>query len=382
MNRRVLLVDDEPRVLDGYRRTLRKQFEITTASSGHEALETMSAGQPYAVVVSDYRMPGMNGVELLNKVRETAPQTVRMMLTGQADMTATIAAINESDVFRFLSKPCDPERLADALSAGIEQFRLVQAERELLEQTLRRTVEVLVDVLGLVDTATHRESIHLRDRVHAMCTALQMDNAWEFEVAAMLSQLGMIALPAEAVDTYRRGAHLPEADRLMMDQHSQSAFNLLVKIPRLERIARMVLGHVRPPGSRPLDPDAPDDDDIVAMGAHLLNVAVTHQRMTAAGATCADAIERMRRQSGPPFRARLLAALEQLSSSKADLVPKRLRLAQLEPGMMLEENVETSAGVMLLAAGGAITEAHIQRMMRFAESAGIREPISVLVAPS
>lgn len=382
MNRRILLVDDEPRVLDGYRRTLRRQFEISTAPGGRAALELLAAEEPYAVVVSDYRMPEMNGVQFLNEVRRTMPNTVRMMLTGQADMTATMAAINESDVFRFLAKPCEPERLAAAVSAGLEQFRLVEAERELLEHTLRKTVEALVDVLGLVDQATHRESMHLRDRVRALCVELGLENTWEFEVAALLSQLGVIALPPDAVDKYRRGVTLAAGDQVMMDQHPQSAYSLLVKIPRLERISRMVLAQLRPPGSRPLDAAAPDDDDIVAMGAHLLDVAVTYERLTARGATAAAAVAQMRRQPGPPFRLRLLDALDGIDAARHDLVPKRLRLGDLHPGMLLDQQVETMDGVMLLAAGAAITEAHLQRMQRFAASSGIREPISVLVAPA
>lgn len=382
MNRRVLLVDDEPRVLDGYRRTLRRQFDIATAPGGRVALERLASEEPFAIVVSDYRMPEMNGVELLNEVRRTVPNTVRMMLTGQADMAATMAAINESDVFRFLAKPCEPERLAAALTAGVEQFRLVEAERELLEHTLRKTVEALVDVLGLVDQATHRESMHLRDRVAALCRTLGLDNTWEFEVAAMLSQLGVIALPADAVDRYRRGVTLAPGDRVMMDQHPHSAYNLLVKIPRLERISRMVLAQLRPPGSRPLDPEAPDDDDMVAMGAHLLDVAVSYERLTARGATAAAAVAQMRQRPGPPFRLRLLDALEGIDAARHDLVPKRLRLGELQPGMLLDQQVETTDGVMLLAPGAAITEAHIQRMQRFAASTGIREPIAVLVAPA
>jgi hypothetical protein len=297
-------------------------------------------------------------------------------------MAATMAAINESDVFRFLAKPCEPDRLAAAVAAGIEQFRLVEAERELLEQTLRKTVEALVDVLGLVDQATHRESMHLRDRVAALCAALGLEHTWEFEVAAMLSQLGVIALPSDTVDRYRRGAALAAGDQLMMDQHPQSAYNLLVKIPRLERISRMVLAQLRPPGSRPRDPEAPDDDDVVAMGAHLLDVAVTYERLTARGATSAAAVAKMRRHPGPPFRLRLLDALAGIDAARHDLVPKRLRLGELRPGMVLDQQLKTTDGVMLLAAGAALTEAHIQRMQRFAASTGIREPIAVLVAPT
>ena len=149
MTQRVLLVDDEQNVLDGFRRNLRK-FDITTAIGPLEGLQEVETNGPFAVVVSDLQMPQMDGIEFLTKVEAMVPKTVRIMLTGQADMSVSIAAVNEGHVFRFLNKPCPPELLAATLNDAIEQYRLVEAERQLLEETLRGAVEVLTDVLGLV----------------------------------------------------------------------------------------------------------------------------------------------------------------------------------------------------------------------------------------
>jgi response regulator RpfG family c-di-GMP phosphodiesterase len=241
MNRKVLLVDDEPRVLDGYRRNLRKQFDIATADGGHAGLVEIETSGPYAVVVSDYRLPEMNGVDFLSQVAEVSPQTIRMMLTGQADMDATIASINDGRVFRFLTKPCPPESLAAALDEAVEHYRLVEAEKELLEQTLRQTVGVLIDVLGLIDPATHHHSVRISDRVEAISETLGLDGAWEYSLSATLSQLGMIALPASIVEKCRRGEQLRPADQELMESHPESAHNLLERIPRLERVAKIVL---------------------------------------------------------------------------------------------------------------------------------------------
>ncbi|MFQ5554436.1 MAG: response regulator [Acidimicrobiia bacterium] len=365
MNRRVLLVDDEERVLEGYRRVLRKHFEITTALSGKEGLEAAEGNGGYAVIVSDYRMPEMNGVQLLSKVRELYPDTVRIMLTGQADLAAIVAAINESDVFRFLSKPCPADALAAVLNSGIEQHRLVSAEKELLEETLRQTVDVLFEVLGLVDPATHMLSAGLRDRVADICGAMALDHAWEFELAAMMSQLGTIALPPETVAKHRGGKKLSETDSVMMDQHPQSAYNLLVKIPRLERVARMVLNQARPPGSKPLHQDAPDDEDIEAMGAHLVNIALTFEGLLQNALTPAAAIERLRGQGGTPFRMRAIDTLEAASRETARYVHLTVGLDELEAGMELDADVKTPGGLLLLATDQLLTEAHLQRLRRF-----------------
>jgi DNA-binding NtrC family response regulator len=99
MNRRVLFVDDEPNVLAGIQHALRKQVELQTATSGAEALRLMGEVGPFALVISDMRMPAMNGARLLAMVREQEPDTVRMILSGQADMEATIAAVNEGHIY-------------------------------------------------------------------------------------------------------------------------------------------------------------------------------------------------------------------------------------------------------------------------------------------
>jgi FixJ family two-component response regulator len=131
---KILFVDDEAPVLDGYRRILRQEFQLSTALSGEEGLAALLATGPYAVVISDMRMPGMNGSEFLVQVRRIAPETVRMLLTGHADLDAAIDAVNRGNIFRFLTKPCEKPVLIDAIRSGLEQFRATTAEKELIKK--------------------------------------------------------------------------------------------------------------------------------------------------------------------------------------------------------------------------------------------------------
>ena len=140
MTEKILCVDDEANILEAHQRGLGKQFHIETALGAEQALGQIDAQGPYTVVVSDMRMPGMDGVQLLSEVRKRAPDSVRIMLTGFADLQTAIEAVNEGNIFRFLTKPCPQETLAKALSAGIEQYRLVTAEKELLAKTLRGAI--------------------------------------------------------------------------------------------------------------------------------------------------------------------------------------------------------------------------------------------------
>ena len=134
LSEKILLVDDEPAVLDGLRR-LQHGMKIETAVGGERGLEMLQSNGPFAVVVSDMCMPLMNGVQFLAKVKALAPSTVRMMLTGYADLDTAIAAVNEGSIFRFLTKPCRKETFEKAINDALAQYRSATAERNLLEKT-------------------------------------------------------------------------------------------------------------------------------------------------------------------------------------------------------------------------------------------------------
>ena len=125
MKDKVLLVDDDDMVLAGLKRQLRNKFSIDTALSGEDALKQVRENGPYAVIVSDFMMPGMNGIEFLSRVKKTNPDTVRMMLTGTADMPTAIRAVNEGSIFQFHPKPCPTDTLCQAIQSAIGEYRKV-----------------------------------------------------------------------------------------------------------------------------------------------------------------------------------------------------------------------------------------------------------------
>jgi FixJ family two-component response regulator/GGDEF domain-containing protein len=131
---KVLFVDDEMSALDGFRRILRHEFQVSTAEGGEKGLAMMQRMGPFAVVVSDMRMPGMNGAEFLAKAREKAPDTVRMLLTGHADLDTAIEAVNQGNIFRFLTKPCEKDVLVKAIQSGVAQYRATAADKEVVKK--------------------------------------------------------------------------------------------------------------------------------------------------------------------------------------------------------------------------------------------------------
>ena len=131
---KILLVDDEQSILDAFHRQLRKKYHMETALSGSEGMEKIAESGPFAVIISDMRMPVMDGIAFLSEVRQVAPESVRMMLTGNSDQHTAIEAVKHGAIFRFLTKPCSPENFAEALDAGLEQYRLIAGEKELLKR--------------------------------------------------------------------------------------------------------------------------------------------------------------------------------------------------------------------------------------------------------
>jgi sigma-B regulation protein RsbU (phosphoserine phosphatase) len=145
MRAKVLLVDDDPMLLAGLKRQLRKRFSIETAISGEDGLKMLEANGPYAVIVSDFLMPGMNGIEFLSQVKITCPDTVRMMLTGSADMTTAIKAVNEGSIYKFHPKPCPADTLGAAIQSGIDEYQKVTTD-----QTRLKKVQMSLAKAGMI----------------------------------------------------------------------------------------------------------------------------------------------------------------------------------------------------------------------------------------
>jgi FixJ family two-component response regulator len=131
---RILFVDDEIAVLRGYQRVLHGEFAVSTAVGGEEGLAELQANGPYAIVISDMRMPGMSGAEFLARAREKSPESVRMLLTGYADVKSAVEAVNRGSIFRFLTKPCEKADLVEAIREGLKVYHAALAEKELLRK--------------------------------------------------------------------------------------------------------------------------------------------------------------------------------------------------------------------------------------------------------
>ncbi|EKD83190.1 MAG: Anti-sigma factor antagonist [uncultured bacterium] len=134
---RILLVDDEPNILASYGRGLRRNWDLITASNGDDGLRKIREEGPFSVIVADFNMPRMNGITFLANTLTLAPESIRMMLTGEGDFHIATKAVNEGHIFRFMTKPCSLENLEKALLASYRQYQLQQVEKEARQQEIQ-----------------------------------------------------------------------------------------------------------------------------------------------------------------------------------------------------------------------------------------------------
>lgn len=363
----VLLVDDEPRVLDALSRVLRRRFDVHTAGSGAAALEAIAAGTAFQVIVSDARMPEMDGITFLTRARVVAPDAIRILLTGHADVQAAADAVNEGQVFRFLQKPCDAETLTGALRAAVEQHRLVTAERVLLEETLNGSIRVLTDVLALVSPAAFARACRLRRTVTDLAVALEAPDRWQIELAAMLSQLGCITLAAETLDRLHQGAPLGEAEQVQVQAIPEVTERLIAHIPRLEPV-RLILRHQ---GTRYDGAGATYRNvrgTALPLGARLLKLAGDADLLEAQHLPVDVVFQTLEGRTGAydPNALRALRMLRHVATSTT--VVREMSLGQVQVGMVFATDVVTAGGLLLIARGQEVTASLSHRIHNYWET--------------
>jgi CheY-like chemotaxis protein len=368
MTPRIICVDDEPRVLKGLRRMLGREFEIDVAEGGAEALAILRRGDPFDVIVSDMRMPSMTGAQLLAAVSAEFPDTVRILLTGQSDLEDAVSAVNDGKIFRFLTKPCPPEVLLPALQDAVAHGRLIRAERELLEETVRGSVALLAEILAIRDPAAADRGTRLKSYVKAIAAEMEIDRPWDFEVAATLSEIGYALVPSEIVDRWREGAPLSDSELTLIENQPVVASQLISNIPRLEVVAEIV-GRLAP-GS-PVS-----DNPRVETGVAVITGASLYDRYVQEGGNEGLAVGRIR-SNHPEIKPDVLHAIDAVALAAGGYTIKDLGVDDLVSGLILGADLHAKDGKLLLKEGTELTPAARARILQYHEHIGIKEPVKV-----
>lgn len=376
MTEKILFVDDEPNVLESFQRQLRKRFEIVTAEGADEALRILKEQGPFAVIVSDMRMPHMTGIELLGLTKDLYPDMVRLMLTGNADQDTAMEAVNTGQIFRFLTKPCPQATLVTSLALALRQYRLIVAEKELLQKTLKGCIHVLSELLAVANPLAFSSGLRIKNYVVHLAHTLQLPNAWQYEIAALMSQIGCITLPGDVLSKVFAGHDLTPTETEMYQNHPLTGAALLEKIPRLENVAKMIEWQQKRYNQYTAAMKTEYFEEVL-IGAQILKAVIDLDLQMFRGVGREDALSWMRRQKHC-YNPEVLDALETIELENRGQILS-LNVSQISDGMVAAEDVMAKNGVMIIPKGQIITQSLLQGLKNFSMQVGVAEPIRVQI---
>jgi response regulator RpfG family c-di-GMP phosphodiesterase len=377
MNRNILVVDDDRNLLHSLVRGLRKNFLIEAALGPQEGLKILSEKGPFAVIVSDLRMPVMDGIQFLSKAKTMTPDSVRIILTGNADLQNAIEAVNKGNIYRFLTKPCPSHLLSAVLEQAIEQYRLLTAEKELLEKTLKGSVKVLSELLSLVNPEAFGKSSRIKLYASDVAKHLDISHIWLVETAAMLSQIGCVTLSEDITKKIYQGCELTEEEADRFKAHPKIGSQLLSQIPRMEEIAEIIACQDRHFDGKGQIQD-PRKGESIPLGARILKVVLDFDALESKGLSKSDALKELERHEGW-YDPQVLKALQAIWGVKKKYVINEMSVDNLRAQMILAEDVKTLNEQLLISRGQEVTWALKERLNNFAFTAGVKEPIRVFV---
>lgn len=377
MKEKILFVDDEVHILDSFRVGLRKDYDVDIALGPEEGLAKVRESGPFAVVVSDLKMPGMDGIDFLIQVKEKTPNTVRVMLTGHGDFDKAMDAVNRGHIFRFLQKPCPMDILKGALEDGLRQYRLILAERDLLQKTLKGAIELVNEIVALVNPEAFGRSQRILRYIRYMVQQKDLKDGWRHEMAAMLSQVGCLTLSEATLKKIQEGQELTREETQLYEMHPLIGSSLLARIPRLEEVARIVSYQEKGFDGSGVPHDPVQGEDI-PLGARMLKLVLDYDAALARLGNSGKAFLFIESQ-GERYDPELLYILEGYLGVEARYQLREVTLDGLRSGMILNADVLSTDGVLMARKGLEVSGLLRSRLEAFAKMERIEPTFKVLV---
>ena len=369
----ILCVDDEPRIVEGLTLHLRRDYDVHSALSGDEGLRKLKELGGAAVVISDMRMPGMDGATFLKAVMRTWPDATRILLTGEPGRDAAVLAVNEGQIFRFLTKPCPPDQLKAAVDAAIVQYRLLNAERLLMQETLVGCIQALVDVLAISNPVAFGRASRIKRLAIRFADSLNSPGFWQLEAAAMLSQIGYLSLPLETVEKLYYGEKLTPEEQVLAAGVPEVASKLLGHIPRLEPVLQILLA------TRYSDEQLHRlGDGTIGLGTRILLLTLDYDALQMQGHSIDVSVQTLRQKSARLGEDLVEKFAQLVGAAAAGDQIREMPLRLVRPGMTMLTDVRTHMGTLLIPRGFEISETFLERLRHFGASI-LGEKVKVLV---
>lgn len=386
---KVLLVDDEPKVLSSLSRGLYELdiYEVFTASNGMDGLDVLRKNPTIAVIVSDYHMPGMNGVNFLAEAQKIAPDAARIILTGAAGLNMAIDSVNRGKLFRFLIKPCDMELFLQIIKSAVRQYQLLTAEHDLLSKTLNGSIKVMMDILSALNSQVFYRATRLRDLAHSLALEMQVEQLWEVDLAAMLCQIGCVAVPQEVLEKWVMGDALDDREMTIVQSISKTGSQLVKNIPRLENVAVAIACQDIPFGGLHQVADGISGLRI-PMVSRILKIVMDFDLYLARTFDQNRAFQEMikRLDDYDPemfeiFRSKVLKIDNVLSHSSlqnlSGMSERKVNIEDVQIGMVLMNDIMDGRGRLVVSKGTVISEVLKTRLENYFWTRAIVDPVVV-----
>jgi len=259
----------------------------------------------------------------------------------------------------------------------VEQHRLITAEKELLEQTLNKSLQVMIDLLSLVNSTAFYRTVRVKRLVRDIATQLGVPNLWEVEIAAMLSQIGCITIPEKILAKIAQNEPLYDSEKELYQNHPQVAYKLIARIPRLQTAAEIIAHQNDLFSAKSASLADTSDPDLVRCCAQIIKVANDFDRLMYTGKSALAAWQELTQREGWYLPAILDALKGLLGDDSPEEVETKLTVSQLKPGMILDKPLRSKRGDLILAAGTEITLPLILRFQNFVQAGMIEREIYV-----
>jgi CheY-like chemotaxis protein len=336
-------------------------------------LHKLSELENVSVVVSDFRMPNMDGATFLQEVMLRAPTAARILLTGEAGVSGAKDAVNKGQIFRFLTKPCPTDQLKEALEAGVDQHRLANAERLVMQETLLECIAALMEVLAVANPVAFGRAQRIKRRVADMAARLECGQFWQLEAAALLSQIGYFAESPELAEKVYYGRPLSSAEQARADAVPKNAQRLFEHVPRLEPVIQILAAL-----NWKDDALARLGTSMIGLGSRMLCVALEYDLLATQGVARSETLRRLRAREAR-FTTLVLdafeATLEAHPETEREIV---VPLREAKPGMRLHEEIRNAAGALLVPIGFEVSERLLQRLSQIAPDV-LSQPVRLTV---
>jgi response regulator RpfG family c-di-GMP phosphodiesterase len=396
-NTKVLYVDDETNLLSAFTSLMRREgYQIHTLSDSTMIRTALEKDGPFALAISDQRMPGLDGVGVLTLVKEKHPETVRVLLTGFASQDDTQRAINESGIARYMNKPWNDEALKQLVTECVQHFNMAAENKyligqiarqnvrlaEMLDGTVGQSIRLLSNLLLYINPQAANQTEQIRKLGNAilnMLPTLSRDERWDMDRGFDLFNIGIAMLPPLIQVSLNKDG-LQAMDRFpVASNHHLVAADLIEGIPRFEKVAAIIRyqkknydGSGRPEKEFVAGKDIP-------LGSRLLHILLDLEKLSTDHFRGKDVLRGMLKRRGIYDAALIDVMLHGITGPKQPRREESLSVFHLAAGMLMAEDIRTKSGQVLLQKSTVLTDASVKILQQWNGYDHILEPIRVII---